>query len=131
MPVKRKVKGLNAERELVRMFWEHGWFAVRVAGSGAISHPTPDVIAANGLRRLVIECKTTKSVDQYLNKKQVAELRIFARSMLAEPWIGVRFDKAKWFFMSVEDIRKTSAGFVVSQRQAKMTGLLFEELVQG
>mgnify|MGYP001584564813 CR=1 FL=1 len=126
--MKVKAKGLNAERELVRMFNERGWRSVRVAGSGSIKYPAPDVIAARGSRRLVIECKTTKTKNQYLEKEQIGELAAFAEALLAEPWVGVRFDNVKWFFVSLEDLKKTPSGYVVSLADAKMKGLLFEEL---
>src|SRR3989344_2194827 len=112
------------------MFNEHNWRSVRVAGSGSIKYPAPDVIASKGSRRIVVECKTTKGEQQYLETKQIDELVEFAQSLLAEPWIGVRFANEKWHFISVEDLRKTPTQYVVSRDQIRMKGLLFEELVR-
>ena len=57
----RKSKGINAERDLIHKFWNvEGWSAVRVAGSGSMKYPSADVLATNKLRRLAIECKTSK-----------------------------------------------------------------------
>jgi len=128
--MKQKAKGLNAERELVRKFNEEGWRSIRVAGSGSIKYPAPDVIAAKGSRRLVIECKTTKYSSQYLGEQQINELVAFAKALLAEPWVGVRFDNENWFFVSVEDLKKTQSSYVISLAEAKRTGLLFEELIK-
>ena len=41
-----KAKGSRVERELVKLFTEHGWRAVRVAGSGLADESPCDLIAA-------------------------------------------------------------------------------------
>ncbi len=128
--MKLKAKGLNAERELVRLFNEKDWRAVRVAGSGSTKYPAPDVIASKGSRRIVVECKTTKSTNQYLDVKQISELKEFARSLLAEPWVGVRFNGQPWLFVSVEDLDQTDSRYVISLARAKLKGVLFEELIE-
>jgi len=56
----QKSKGMNAERELIHLFWKSGWAPLRVAGSGVARTPCPDVIAGNGIRRLAIEAKSSK-----------------------------------------------------------------------
>ena len=55
-----KRKGTNAERDLIKLFWSVGWAAVRVAGSGSMQFPSPDLLVGNKIRRLAIEVKTTK-----------------------------------------------------------------------
>ncbi len=126
----RKSKGIGAERELIHLFWAtDGWTAVRVAGSGAIKYPCPDVLAGNGMRRLAVECKSTKDRRKYLTQKEVEELKFFASRFGAEPWIGVRFNGLRWFFLGIEELKKTKSGFAVSEELARNKGLLFEQLV--
>ena len=55
-----KSKGINAERQLIHMFWSVKWTACRIAGSGSSKYPSPDIIAANRARKLAIEAKITK-----------------------------------------------------------------------
>ena len=43
--MKNKVKGSNAERELILDLFNKGWAVSRVAGSGCSTLPTPDIIA--------------------------------------------------------------------------------------
>ena len=63
----RKSKGINAERELIHIFWKtKSWAACRVAGSGAIKYPAPDVLAGNGNILLAIECKACQGDKQAL-----------------------------------------------------------------
>ncbi|MBI4145035.1 Holliday junction resolvase [Candidatus Woesearchaeota archaeon] len=124
-----KSKGIGAERELIHLFWGTGtWAAVRVAGSGAIKYPVPDVLAANNVRKLAIECKSTKSRQQHLDREQVDGLREFAAKFGTEAWIGVRYDNIGWRFFSLEDIKETPKGYSANFSQSEVKGLSFEEL---
>ncbi len=125
----RKSKGINAERELIHLFWKNGWAAIRVAGSGSMKYPCPDVIAGRGNRRLAIECKTSGDEKKYLTKKEIKELEEFAGIFNAEPWVAVRFDGIKWFFLSTQDLQETKQSQYVSVELAKRRGLLFEEFI--
>jgi len=129
----RKAKGINAERELLHMFWGTGkWMALRAPASGAIKYPCPDLLVGNLTRKLAIECKTTKATKQYLRQKQIEELKEFANVFGAEPWVGVKFTHLNWYFMNVEDLDKTEGNnYVISIESAKRKGLLFEELAVG
>lgn len=125
----RKSKGSNAERELVHLFWSRGWACVRIAGSGSAHYPSPDVLAGNGVRRIAVECKSSGGMVKYLTSKEVVELQEFARVFGAEAWIGVRFDDMKWYFLSVDDLKKSGSSFSASVELVKRKGLLFEDLV--
>ena len=126
----RKSKGTNAERELIRFFWNTGdWAAMRAAGSGSSRYPCPDILAGNNIRKLAIECKTSKNNNVYLQKKEILELGEFAKKFGAESWVGIRFDKNDWCFLSLEDIKSTEKGFSISAALARRKGLLFEEMI--
>lgn len=125
----KKSKGISAERELIHKFWGTGWAAVRVAGSGAIKYPVPDLLAANNLRKLAIECKSTKGIGQHLDKKQVDGLQEFAAKFGTEAWIGVRYNKVGWLFFSLEDLKETNKGFSANLSLGQSKGLTFEELI--
>ena len=57
----KKKKGTDAERDLIHIFWKNGWAAVRIAGSGSMKYPSPDILAGKNGTLYAIECKTTKS----------------------------------------------------------------------
>lgn len=124
-----KAKGTNAERELIHLFWSKGWAALRVAGSGSSSYPSPDVLASNAARILAIECKSSGELSRHLQKAQVEDLLKFAKMFGAEPWIGARFNDMKWAFFSVDDLKKSEKGFSVSVKMVKEKGLTFEQLL--
>ncbi len=124
-----KSKGINAERELIHLFWKEGWAACRTPGSGSIKYPCPDVIAGNNLRKLAIECKNIRADCYYFPKEEISQLQTFAKLFNAEPWVGVKFGRHGWFFSSVEDLESTSNSRVFNLKLAKMKGLLFKELI--
>ncbi len=127
----QKGKGSNAERELVKMFWKAGWAAHRIAGSGSSRFPSPDIIAGNYKKKLAIECKSTKSKNQYISNEQAEALKNFAGVFGAQPWVGVRFDRQEWFFVPLQEMSKTSQGnFVLNLEKARLLGLKFEELTK-
>lgn len=126
----KKSKGLNAERELVHKFWENEWCCNRIAGSGSVRYPSPDLIAGNVARKIAMECKSTAGKKQYLTKKEIAELKEYSQKFGAEPWIGVRFDNLSWYFLSLDDLQETEGeNYVVTIPLAKRKGLLFEEMI--
>lgn len=126
--VKAKAKGSAAERDLIHLFWEKGWAAIRVAGSGSNAYPSPDIIASNNLRKIAIEVKATSGDAQYITKEQIGQLQEFSQRFGAEPWVGVRFDNRGWYFVSLEELRETSAAFVLDYDKATSLGMSFDDL---
>ena len=126
-----KAKGTNAERELIHLFWGKDWAAIRVAGSGSSSYPSPDILASNAARILAIECKSSGELSRHLQKAQVEDLLKFAKMFGAEPWIGARFNDMKWAFFSIDDLNSSEKGFSVSVKMVKEKGLTFEQLLGG
>ncbi|RMF06523.1 Holliday junction resolvase [Candidatus Woesearchaeota archaeon] len=124
-----KSKGTNAERELIHLFWAAGWASIRVAGSGSTKYPAPDVLAGNNIRRLAIECKSSKKEYVYLYKEEVGQLEEFCNVFGAEPWIGVRFDKQQWYFIPAQDLRDTGKRLRADLELVKEKGVIFDELI--
>ncbi|MBI4438509.1 Holliday junction resolvase [Candidatus Woesearchaeota archaeon] len=122
-----KAKGTNAERELIHLLWERGWFAVRVAGSGSSRYPSPDIVAGNGLRRLAIECKSSSDDRRYITRSQIDELVLFAQKLGAEPWVAFRHN-AEWFFVGIDELKATSKSMMVSEELARNWGLSIDQL---
>lgn len=126
-----KKKGTDAERELIHRFWSNGWVAARVAGSGSMPYPSPDIIAAKHPRSIVIESKVTKDDKQYFEKEKIDELRIFARAMNSEAYVAVKFNRVGTYFVSLDDLKDAGKSLVLDVEDAKSRGILFEELIKG
>ncbi len=126
----RKSKGTNAERELVHLFHTiPGWSAIRVAGSGSNRYPSPDIVAANSLRYLAIECKSTRDSKRYLEREEVEQLLTFARTFGAEPWIAIRFINEPWYFLKPEQLEDTGNAIAISKELAKKKGAALQALI--
>ena len=126
----RKSAGSNVERDLVRKFWEKGWSSIRVAGSGSMRFPSPDIVAGRKDRMVVIECKLTKETKKYLTKKEIEDLYHFAEVFGAEAWIYVKFKNNDSFFINPEDMEEKDASFLITLEQARNKGLLEDEFFQ-
>jgi holliday junction resolvase Hjr len=123
-----KSRGTNAERDLVHKFWAVNWACFRAAGSGSSQFPTPDLITGNNIRKLAIEVKLTTYERQYFDKKEIADLQLFATLFGAEPWVAIKFLRHEWLFLTLEDLEETPKAFVASKEVAERRGLTFEEL---
>lgn len=126
----RKSKGINAERELIHLLWGKGWASCRIAGSGSMRYPSADILATNKIRTLAIECKTSRDDSRYFTKEEIEQLRTFSKLFAAEPWIGMRFDRSDWLFVSLEDLQLKENSYLISKELAKNRGLLLDELIR-
>ncbi|USN45782.1 MAG: Holliday junction resolvase [Candidatus Woesearchaeota archaeon] len=125
-----KAKGSNAERELIHLFWQAGWAAVRVAGSGSSKYPSPDVLASNNLRKIALEVKATRDHAKYFTKKEIEELVLFSNTFGAECFVAIKFPKGNWRFVSVEDLKITEKSYMISEEETELKGFLFEEVIE-
>ncbi len=126
----KKAKGTNAERELIHKFWAVDWVAARVAGSGSMQYPSPDIIAAKHPRSLVIESKVTAGDRQYFERQAIEDLKHFAKGLNAETYVAVKFNHVGWYFFTLEDLKDSGKNLVISMDDAKIRGIIFEELVR-
>jgi len=125
-----KSKGTRAERELLHLFWENEWAAMRSAGSGSTSRPSPDLLASKKNKTFAIECKSIKNNSQHFNKSEIEQLLLFSELFGAKPIIGMRFDKEGWFFLKVEKLLANKNGnYTISKKLSKEEGLSFENLI--
>jgi len=125
-----KSVGTKGERDILKMFWDNGWAAVRTPGSGSARFPSPDIIAGKKDRRMVIEAKITKENKKYFEEKEIRELKYFGNLFGAEIWVAVRFKGENWFFINIEDLIFSGKSYSIDKENAKMKGLLFEEIIK-
>jgi len=126
-----KRKGTRAERELLHMFWENNLAAMRSAGSGSTTRPSPDLLVGKGKKTFAIECKSIKGKSKHLNKAEIEQLLLFSNLFGAEPIIGMRFDNKGWHFLNVKDLKPNKNGnYTISLKLSQETGISFEELIK-
>jgi len=125
-----KSVGTKGERDILKMFWDNGWAAVRTPGSCSARFPSPDIIAGKKDRRMVIEAKITKENKKYFEEKEIRELKYFGNLFGAEIWVAIRFKGENWFFINIEDLIFSGKSYSIDKENAKMKGLLFEEIIK-
>ncbi len=128
--MKTKSKGSRLERELLHKFWNNKWFCTRMAGSGSMPFPCPDLLAGKKGRILAIECKGGNGKQRrYIDKQQVLELKSFAKGFGAEAWIGARFNRLGWYFLTIDLLGKSTNNFYIDKELAADKGIPFSKLI--
>ena len=126
-----KAKGANVERELVKIFTEHGWRAVRVAGSGVGEDSPCDIIAGkSGKRGYAIEVKSSRKTNIYITKSQIEDFLLFSHMIGLKPVIAARFNYEGWLFLDPKNLKNTGKYWSVSLQQAKEKGKKFSQFFE-
>lgn len=127
-----KSKGSNAERELVKLFTEHGWRALRVAGSGVNEDSPCDIIVGKvGKKGYAIEAKSSKKNYIYISKEQISDFVTFTLTLGLQTAIAVRFTYEGWLFIKPEQLDNTGKYWVISREKAKAEGKRFSQFFEG
>jgi len=126
-----KSKGTRYERELLHMFYStNSWIASRMAGSGSIPIPSPDLIAGYKNRSLAIECKALKNCYYHFAESKIKELLEFSNKFGAEPWLAIRFNNKGWHFIKPEDLKVSPKGYSVNLELLETKGIKFNDLIK-
>ena len=126
-----KAKGSKAERELLSLFTENGWRAVRVAGSGVNDDSPCDLIAAKlGHKGYTIEAKSSKKTTIYIKKSQIEDFMLFSSTIGLKPVIAARFNFQGWYFISPEDLANSGKNWALSIKTAKEKGKRFSQFFE-
>jgi Holliday junction resolvase len=123
-----KAKGSKAERELVKLFTEQGWRAVRVAGSGVGEDSPCDILAAKaGKKGHTIEAKSSKKSTIYITKEQINDFVLFSNLIGLKPVIAARFNREGWLFVNPMHLKDTGKYWALSLQTAKDKGQRFSQ----
>jgi Holliday junction resolvase len=124
-------KGSREERELVNMLWEADCAAMRApASGGATKNPLPDVIAGNGEIYLAIEVKSTSSERIYIDSAKINALLEFSQIFGAQPYVGAKFKREKWRFVSIDQLYITKKeNYRLDKQLAFEKGIELDELI--
>lgn len=110
--------GFNKERDLVDFLLNHGYEAVRVAGSGAgTKRGLPDIIAGNSKAIYAIELKSSSKDNIHIRQEQLKGLIDFSKGFGAIPVVAVKFYRVPYAFLSMNDLRFSKAGNVNISRE--------------
>lgn len=125
---KNKSKGSNVERELFKIFIEHGFRVVRVAGSGTMENADCDLIAGRkGKGKYAIEVKSSKKPYKYISKEQIENFIVFSEIFGLKPVVAFRFSREGWFFLKPKDLEEKGKSFMITLEMAKEKGKRFSQ----
>ena len=124
---RNKAKGSNIERELYRKFVEHGYRAVRVAGSGTMENADCDLIAGKKGKKFCIEVKSSKKPVKYITKDQIERFIIFSNIFGLKPVIALRFNREGWFFVDPKKLKDSGKNWVITLETARKKGKRFSQ----
>jgi Holliday junction resolvase len=123
-----KAKGSRTERELIKLFTEHSWRAVRVAGSGVNDDSPCDLIVGKNARKgYTIEAKSSKKTLIYISNEQMHDFIMFTNMIGLRPVIAVRFNYEGWLFLDPKHLKSTDKAWGVSLKLAKEKGKRFSQ----
>lgn len=122
-------KGANAERELMRLFFNAGFSVVRIAGSGTSPLPAPDIIALRKGRIIAVECKARKAKNLAIAVQQMQELLQWSKRAGAQAFVGWRVPHKDWLFLRPKQLHNTGKFFLISLKDAMQKGKSLKEVI--
>ena len=126
-----KAKGSRVERELLELFTQNSWRAVRVAGSGLADDSPCDLIAAKlGKKGFAVEVKSTKKSIIYITKQQIEDFIIFSNIIGLKPIIAARFNYKGWLFVNPKELQDTGKYYALSLKIAEEKGERFSQFFE-
>lgn len=126
-----KAKGSRVERELIDLFTQNSWRAVRVAGSGIGEDSPCDIMAAKlGKKGFAVEVKSTKKSTIYITKQQIEDFILFSNLIGLKPTIALRFNYEGWLFVEPKHLKDTGKYLAISLKTAKENGRRFSQFFE-
>jgi Holliday junction resolvase len=125
---KNKAKGSKAERELLQIFIDNNFRAVRVAGSGMFENSDCDLISGKlGVGKYAVEVKSSKKTSKYITKEQINNFIVFSEIFGLTPVVAIRFNRFGWYFIKPEDLEDSGKNWVINLKSAKEKGSRFSQ----
>lgn len=129
-------RGIQDERDLVRLLWRSGFAVIRSPASGASTQmPRPDIIAGHSGRgvQFAIEVKTTHNEILYIARESVSQLIDFAERFGCQPIVAIKFKgrRVSWLFVESQQLAITPAlNFKITLTEALQKGMDFKSLIK-
>ncbi|EQD66107.1 Resolvase, Holliday junction-type [mine drainage metagenome] len=115
--MKRYSKGARGERELLNFLYSKGYSVMRAAGSG-VNSLGPDIIAFREGTGLAFECKAWEKTSLSIEAEKIEKLRQWQENTKMHTFIAWRMNGNGWFFISLEELKKTPEYYTVTRRNA-------------
>jgi Holliday junction resolvase len=130
------MRGIQAERNLVRQLWKKGFAVMRAPSSGSSTKmDRPDIIAGNKIKGLqfAIEVKTTVKECLYIKEKSIKQLVEFSQRFGCQSILAIKFKgrRRNWIFIKPDQLSFTpSLNYKITFRNALRLGIDFKTLIK-
>ena len=118
-------KGSRAERELIKMFLEKGFYVVRAAGSG--NEVTPDLLVFRKGKQYCFECKAWDRTSLHVPREQVENLMRWEEVTGITTMVAWRISRTGWRFIPVNVMIEKDKSYAVSLEKA-LNMFTFEDI---
>lgn len=131
--------GYEAEVELVKLFRENGFGAIRIPGSGrGTKEALPDVLACYFDYKNIwhfpfaIEVKKSRGRVKYIRQEQVNNLMLFSQAFGACSLLAVKFTYRGWHFERPTNLERTekNSNFIFRDTEGLTTEQFFESFTE-
>jgi len=117
-PRAKRLRGFQAERDLVKLLWRLGFAVIRAPASGSKIKKAvyPDVVAIRKGKVLVFEVKRRSELSTiYVPKEQVEKLKMFSERAGGEAFIAIKIPGRDWVFVELKDLEELDDKFRISK----------------
>lgn len=115
--MQRYSKGARSERELLNYLHSKSYSVIRSAGSG-VNSISPDVVAIKNSKGLAFECKAWDRSSLSIEASKFDVLLEWERNTGMETFIAWRMNGSSWFFIKLNEMKKTSKNYTVGKKTA-------------
>jgi Holliday junction resolvase len=126
--LRRYQKGAHAERELLEILHKRGYAVIRAAGSG-VSGIGPDVVAIKDHLGLAFECKAHESAALGFDQDHYNKISEWQHKSGYLTYIAWRMNNKGWYFLMLDDLRRTPKGFTVTRNEALAINRRLEHVI--
>lgn len=118
--IKRKIRGIYAERELVVKLWKLGFAVIRGPASGSRVKKSvyPDLVIIKNKHIFVLEIKSRSKLSNiYIDREQIEKLKEFARRAGGEALVAIKISSLRiWKAIPITQINEFSSSKVKIDR---------------
>ena len=131
-PRAKRLRGFQAERDLVKLLWKLGFAVIRAPASGSKVKRAiyPDVVAIRKGKVLVFEVKRRSELSTiYVPKEQVEKLKVFSERAGGEAFIAIKIPGRDWIFIELKDMEELDNKFRIN-KEVLSKGLTIYDIIK-
>lgn len=126
--MKRYSKGARSERELLGILESNNFSVIRAAGSG-VSSTSPDIVGIRNGKGVAFECKAWEKSNVSIEIEKLEMLKKWQENTGMETMIAWRMNGKGWFFIKLEEMKKTERSYTITKNNAMAISRKIEAII--